>query len=439
MLPYAVVADDLTGAGDTGVQFAMAGLRTRLLFGAAGTAADADVLVCNTDSRALPAGDAGARVRSAVAAVRALGAREVYKKVDSTLRGNLGAELDAVLDAFPGAFALLCPAFPANGRTVVGGHLLVAGEPVSRTVVSRDPACPITESYIPDLVARQSSRRAGRLDLSAVVAGPDAATDKLQELLAAGVAVVVADAVSDGDLACLAAASRRVGRPAVLVGAAGLAAPLAAAWSAVLGRSPRAAAPMGGAGQGKVLAVVGSVHTAARDQLTALAEQGLPVLQLDAAAALGDEATWNGWLSAQAGAMAEAFAAPVPSLVLTTAGAPADVALAKEVGRTHGLAPGAVPQRLAARLAEFAEAAIAAGRVTGLALTGGDTAAALLGRLGATGLDLTGEVGPGIAAGRLTTEQLGEIPVVTKAGGFGGRDALWQAVKYLSNQQPVVA
>ena len=116
----AVIADDLTGAADSGVQLVRAGYRTAVLFRGEGVpAADLDAVSLDTDSRTRPAGFAAKRVIEAARGARA--ARLVYKKLDSTLRGNVAAELSAALGATRRSRVVLAPAFPAAGRTTVGG------------------------------------------------------------------------------------------------------------------------------------------------------------------------------------------------------------------------------------------------------------------------------------------------------------------------------
>ncbi|WP_374713657.1 four-carbon acid sugar kinase family protein [Symbiobacterium terraclitae] len=444
MVPFAVVADDLTGAGDSGVQFALAGLPTRLVLGDRPVAGGPRVAVCSTDSRAVPASVAYERVRAAVAAMRVLGTTEVYKKIDSTLRGNLGAEIDAVLDEIPGACAVVCPAFPAAGRTVMDGYLLVGGQPVSATAIARDPATPVTESFIPAVIAQQSGRRFGQVRLDLLSGSPALAADAMNRLLADGAEVLVVDAVSEADLSCVVTASRQLSRRAVLVGSAGLAAPLAGHWAALAGTAPRDTqvlepgtpgpdrmVPAGG----KVLAVVGSVHPATRAQLDLLVERGMEAIVLDLEAALADDETWARWRDQAARRLGEALRRSDRDVVLTTPGTPEDIAEARRLARRYGNDPAKVPRLLAGRLAEVARAAAAgayAGTwVTGLVVTGGDTAAMVLTGLGADGIDLVGEVEPGVPAGRLAGGEMDGLPVVTKAGGFGGRDALWRAVSYL--------
>src|SRR5215212_4460698 len=149
----AVIADDLTGAADTGVQFVHAGYRTAVFFRVTQKLADdLDAVAFDTDSRTMPAGFAAKRVLDAAHVSR--GARIVYKKLDSTLRGNIAAELAAVLNAARRDPAVVAPAFPAAGRTTAGGTQFVHGVPVDETEMRNDPRTPVLEAHVPTLLAQ---------------------------------------------------------------------------------------------------------------------------------------------------------------------------------------------------------------------------------------------------------------------------------------------
>src|SRR3954453_8360219 len=148
-----VVGDDLTGAADGGVQLARAGYRTAVAFHGApvpGDGAGLDAVVLDTDSRALAPDPARARVRDAVRGVAT--APIVLKKIDSPLRGHVGAEVAAALDASGRRVAVVAPAFPAAGRTTEGGVPLLDGEPVHRTRFAHAPASPVREAHLPTLL-----------------------------------------------------------------------------------------------------------------------------------------------------------------------------------------------------------------------------------------------------------------------------------------------
>src|SRR5262245_23419881 len=112
MMRICILADDLTGACDTAVQFVREGWRTEVQVRPRQT--HAEVIAVNTSSRALTPAGAATAVRDAVGQLRTAGITRLYKKIDSTLRGQIGAELEAALDCWsPAAFAIVCPAFPA--------------------------------------------------------------------------------------------------------------------------------------------------------------------------------------------------------------------------------------------------------------------------------------------------------------------------------------
>src|SRR5215203_1780943 len=148
----AVIADDLTGAADTGVQFVHAGYRAAVFFRATEMLADdLDAVAFDTDSRAMPAGFAAKRVVDAAHVAR--GARIVYKKLDSTLRGNVAAELAAALGGARRDPAVVAPAFPTAARTTVGGIQRGHGVPVDETEMANDPHTPASEAHVPGLLA----------------------------------------------------------------------------------------------------------------------------------------------------------------------------------------------------------------------------------------------------------------------------------------------
>lgn len=423
---YAVVADDLTGAGDTGVQFARAGLRTRALFGGwSGREAEgADVVVISTDSRSLSPEAAYGAVASAAAKLRDAGVRPVYKKIDSTMRGPVGAEIDALMDVFRLRMAVVCPAFPENGRVVVGGCLLVSGEPLARTAIRRDPVAPVHDSSLVTLLAGQSRRPVHYVGVDVLDEGVDALAARLTALLGGGECIVVVDAVSVSDLEAIVSATAAIREQVLLVGAAGLALPLARELAA-----GRAAGPGASVGR-SVLVVVGSVNPVARGQLAGLLQ--LPRVRtvlLDAKELLAGEVERGAGGARQAAAEAAATGGVV---VLTTAGEAADVEEAQRFGAERGLDPRQVALRVAEGMGEVAAEAIAAANLAGVVATGGDTARALLGALGAEGIDLVAEVAPGIPFGRLHGGRKPGLAIVTKAGGFGGPDALARAVAYVA-------
>lgn len=432
--PYAVIADDLTGAGDTGVQFAHAGLRTRALLGEWDAAAvgGVDVVVLNTESRALGPAEAYQVVERTAVRLREAGVVPIYKKIDSTMRGNVGAEVEAVMDVFGLKLAVICPAFPANRRLVAGGYLLVDGQPVARTAIGRDPVAPVKMSSIPALLAAQCRRPVRHVGLDTLDQGREALRQALEPPAEGALAVV--DAASEADLAAMVEAL--FDEPGVLfVGSAGLAAPLAERlaqrWRVEEAQAGDRRAPEA---QPLVVVACGSVNPVTREQLDELVRSGnVTVLTVDVEAALRGGPAWDGWLQAARGQIRAAAARPGQALVVATPGGREDVEQAQQIGAGLGLEPAAVAGRLANALAETVIQMMDEIDLAGVIATGGDTARALFARLGAAGIDLNSEVFPGIPYGTLTGGSHPGLRVVTKAGGFGPRNALVEAVRYLES------
>ena len=490
----AVVADDLTGAMDGGVQLlprtavevlvsgvgdapdsrvaAMGQVLARGAparpdeDGAAGPAsparvadalpgaepaADAPVLpVINTQSRGLPPAEAAARVRAVCRAVAAAGRTVWFKKIDSTLRGNVGAELAALHDALAPCVIVCTPALPAEGRTVQDGVLLVAGEPVLATPYRDEfPAgfgAAAESSTVIGVVRRQwPGCRAVHV--------PAPAGGDLQAALRGAPDLVVVDAASDDELLALAAAAGTDTHPerrVVWAGSAGLLRALAVAGGTVTPgvqasrrapeRLPSAAripvsrsARSAGAGVSAVRAatkvrtsivgVSGSRRVLARRQVdnAAAASPSSLVLRLsEVPDAVVREPRWRLTATGRA----------TPADISGTAAA-AQATAALDRGRdlflcapepTESHSAPAAADALAALAADVLEAPAA--RPLALLLVGGDTAYACLRRVGIARLALAGEAEPYVPRARVIGGPWHGTTVITKAGGFGGPHTL---------------
>lgn len=418
----AVIADDLTGANDTGVQFAKQGLETVVLLGTKNFAASlsADVVVIDTNSRALPAGEARAKASEAARLVRDGGIGTVYKKVDSTLRGNLGPEIDAIMDECGLRVAVIAPAFPKNGRVTVGGLHLLHGVPIEAGEIARDPKMPVRESSVPALLAGQTKRRVAHIGLKTMLAGEAAIAAELTRLAGEGAGMIVCDAWQDEQLKHLAAAIVASGLAALWVGSAGLAEYLPAA----LGMS-------GGARRrDPVVVIAGSVSNVTRSQVAKLSERADTAYIMVTPAALltaaGRQAEIDRCYVAVAAVVREGKHAVLASGYSDDVVA-ATCSEAKALG-LDGQQTGAI---IADSLGEIGRLLAENLSLGGLVLTGGDIAVAVCAALGATGLKVTREVAPGVPVGELRGGRREGLKVVTKAGAFGSDDVLVKAVEVL--------
>lgn len=413
-----VIADDLTGAADTALSFWEQGIETviQLEPSAASLPAAEGLLVVatDTDSRHLAPGDAVRRVTRAVRALHTAGAMRIYKKIDSTLRGNVGAEVEAVLLASGASLAVVCPAFPAVGRTVVGGRVYVNGCELADSPVARDPRNPVRSSRVAHVLAEQTALPILELATpDALRAGQVPPGEEPQ--------IVVVDAASDEALQSWIRAFEIGCRP-LWVGSAGLAGALARALAPLRGWTCREPAHRAEA----VLVVVGSVHPECRNQLDALLAR--PDCVAIAIAPSG----------VVAGDVAPEHAA---ERVLSALRAGRHAVLYTEVsdGALHHLdvvlcRAGHDLEWAGARIAAWLGATIdavarAEPALANIVVTGGDIARAVTSVLGITTLRIVGAVAPGVPIGEAPGRRL---RVVTKAGGFGERDILVRAVSMLA-------
>jgi uncharacterized protein YgbK (DUF1537 family) len=407
----AIVADDLTGAADTGARFAQAGALTMLALAA--EPPESDVLVISTESRRLKESQAALRVRQAAQRVGG-DVNWVYKKIDSTLRGHPGPELVAVMDALGLERALVAPASPAQGRTTVGGRQRVDGRLVENSSFGRQ----IRGSDLLVLFGERARQRsAGLVDLSVVRGGLAAVCEAFSS---PGPGLLIADAETEADLMTLAQAALTCG-PRLLCGSAGLARALAAAWpwdsvacnsSTEMGfRQEKTTKPsLPTCPPGPALVVAGSRHRRTARQVAVAQNQGAMVLHLKAEVpGDADQAIESTILGAKE------LLAYGRDVILTTIGL-ADLLLDE--------------QEVAACLAGIARRLVIDRQVGRLVLTGGDIATATCAALEASSLWLQGEIQPGIAWGVLMGGLLPGLPVVTKAGGFGTADTLVAAISH---------
>ncbi len=206
------VADDLTGATTTGVLLARSKARTAVYFNEeAAQKADGtdelDAILISSNSRPLPANEAYEKVKSATVALKNMGVKYFSKRIDTTLRGGVGVEGDAMLDQVgEDAVAVVVPAMPQSRRILVGGYSVIDGVALINTPVAQDVRTPVKENYIPRLLAGQTRRQVGIVTLDRVLAGEESVRKALEERRNEGCGVIVVDGITLGDVETIAKA-----------------------------------------------------------------------------------------------------------------------------------------------------------------------------------------------------------------------------------------
>lgn len=203
-----IIADDLTGANDTALQFHLRGSNTQILLDYEAylqNIKNAQTWAISTETRNLTPDVAYNKVKAATKVfLEKLNLEFFYKKIDSTLRGNIAIETLAMLEVLNWDAAIIIPDFPSEGRITVGGYHLLKGVPIERTELARDVHSPIFESHIPTLLKSQLDEGkkdlVGLIELSTIMNGAGPILFKINELIAQGKKLIVADAVSITDI-----------------------------------------------------------------------------------------------------------------------------------------------------------------------------------------------------------------------------------------------
>jgi D-threonate/D-erythronate kinase len=499
-LNIGIIADDLTGTNDTALPFFLAGCSTQVLLSlnALPPNDQAQVWAINTDSRHLPPAEAMAVVRHGVHLLKDRYAVDnIYKKVDSTLRGHVLLECLSALDTLGWDCAVLAPAFPQEDRCTVGGYQLLRGLPIEQTEVARDPLFPVRQSHIPTLLRQSIATHAGLLsglslfqphssnlsakpssvrppsvdpighvELGIVLHGAGPILKSLSDQISAGKRLIVADACSATDLEQIALAIEKLRKTHRILpcGSAGLANAFTRLWSsdleALVWSCPMQAGP--------ILMVIGSNSQTTRLQMEELliqythygCHQGqqsdITVIELtpdcilessqliteDPETAPVEEATER-LATIIANKVIQALG-PIHNarntVLLTSSLQPNAYAKTIAMAETLGLSPKKASQ-LTQRLMTLVVQQVLTQRPAKLVLSGGETATHLCRALGFQTLRLVAEAEASIPLAMVSQGPNPPSPeedvqwIVTKSGNFGSPLTLANIVKALKQRE----
>ena len=407
-----IIADDFTGALDTGVQFAARGAKTCVAtdpgydFPQAG--ADIQVMVLDAETRHLTPEAAYKTVFRAVKDALAAGFRYIYKKTDSALRGNVGAELTAVLDAAGADRLAFLPALPKMGRITRNGIHYIDSVPVADSVFGQDPFEPVTASSLEEIIAAQSKR--------------PVVLHRLGEAAESRPGIQVYDSETDGDLLRI---GRALGREGLTLSAG------CAGFAAVLAELLELNGPPPGRPElvPALFVACGSVNPVTLRQMEAAEAAGFPRVHLTP-----EQKLEPGWLetpdcAAAAAAWLEA-AGEEKRFILDVNDLPGRDDTAA-YAREHRLSTEDLRVRISSQLGRLVQRLLDGGLDATLLCTGGDTLLALTRAVGAAELLPVCE----LDAGAVLTEfvyQGKPYHIISKSGGFGGADLFVRLARSLN-------
>lgn len=409
MSSYLIIADDFTGANDTGVQLKRRGVPTSVVFDP-GFISPGSSFVLDTESRALGPTGAYETVHKALEGVDLTAFGHVMKKVDSTLRGSVAQEIKAVDDHYHAELVVFAPALPDLGRTTVGGVHHLKGVPIAQTELSRDPKTPVTEDNITRLLqAVYPNEIVHHIPLG------DVESSSIN--FSAG-RLYTCDSVTNSDLQAVIRAAIGTGKRVLWVGTAALA-------DHLLGLE-RKVAP--------ALAVVASVSSVSREQVHYAVKEGAALVQVSIPNIL--EGKQSAVLCAEE-ALGLLRQGRDVLLVSSASWDRAELDRSAEVGAQMGMTLDQVSGYTQETMGALARSILDGTDISGMFLTGGDTAIGFFNAAESLGSSIVTEIAVGVPMMRLAGGPYAGLKVVTKAGAFGREDAITFSLRKLKEVMPV--
>jgi 2-keto-3-deoxygluconate permease len=418
-----VVADDFTGANDTGVQFSKRNLKSIVITNKqniSNSLKDCDVLVVDTESRFDDMEEAYRKTYETGRIVKTENLRCIYKKLDSTFRGNIGAEISGLMDSLELQHAVIVPAFPSNYRITRNGMVYVKGELLAETEISNDPRSPVKESFIPKIISQQTDKNIGIINFTDVKAGQQRLMQELYSLINEGVQIIVIDALDDKDMDLIASVTAPLKEKILFVGSPGFAEYL-----------PKYLDPVKKKKSNVVIA--GSVSEVTRKQIE-YAVNRLTITLID----VDIEKLFKGEKHHEKTRIMDIVkdaSRKGEDIIIRSASSREMVAGSIEQGKKYGLSGSEVSEIISLFLGEIAGEIIQKIKINGILLTGGDTAIKTAHNLNISGTVVRNEIQPGIPYGRFIEKRYKDVIVVSKAGGFGNEEAVFQVLDFLANRQ----
>ncbi|RKL63833.1 four-carbon acid sugar kinase family protein [Thermoanaerobacteraceae bacterium SP2] len=411
-----IIADDLTGATDTGVQFSKFGISTAVVFNyltIKDLTFDFDIVSINAGTRNINREVAYSRVKDIVRTLRDMNFKLYYKKIDSTLRGQPDVEIEAMMDEMGYEMAFIVPSFPANGRKVEKGYLYIDKN------LKEEQSNFQSIGFVPDIFKNKTTKMVSLIEIDEVRKGSCNIKQKIEEMRNLKKQIFVIDAVTNDDLMNIAFAVKDYAYKSVIAGSAGLAACIPLTWEMVKENHqyPR----------GKpILFLAGTRNMVTAEQIKTLtAFSSVKVVEMNSEKIIKgkNEEEINRVIDETRKALNEGKITVIAI----------DSLLKSQVETYSQEIPSEKAQKIAKSFGIIAKAIVTDNMIYTMIVTGGDIAINVFDALGAKGIILENEVLPGIPAGRLIGGGFEGLHVVTKAGGFGDKNSFIDIVNYLKS------
>ncbi|MDI3547072.1 MAG: D-threonate/D-erythronate kinase [Halanaerobiales bacterium] len=430
-----IMADDLTGANDSGVQLSKQGLKTMVYIDplcsdendTSGILNTADVLVVDTETRDLSEDQAGQIISKAVERLQLENRSDIlfYKKIDSTLRGNIGKEIEVLMELLNKDLCIISPSFPHNKRITAGGYLLVNNEPLGTSQYFSGQLEPWEGTYIPHFIQQQTQLPVGLIELKDVMKGETEILNRLEILYKEGKKIIIIDAVIEHHLKEIMNSSRKFQGSILYCGSAGL-----ANYLVDLNEVKKRKIKKLSSCNQPILTVIGTRNKIMEKQIEYYREMmSVSYLKIDLKGVLRNKRS--------------VFLEYKDQAIRAIKGGKHLILHPDPIYNGEGGANNLIKkEQISFReleviirdfLARLTATIVRTAGVENLILTGGDTAIGVCKELGINSLIILDELLPGIPLSFANNKHYKNIKLITKAGGFGGEDTLYQLALNLIN------
>lgn len=424
-----IIADDLTGANDTGVQFTKKGYNTKVsIFNKQSTIIipdNLDVFVVDTETRELKSKIAREKLRNILKKLNINKNDMIYKKVDSTLRGNVGDEIEEIMNILKKDICVFSPSFPSYQRITVGGYLIVDQKHLGVSEYCCYNSTQVENSFIPFLLKTQTNFPIGQIDLKDVVKGQKTILSKINKLYQKGNKIIVIDSTSEQHLADIFSSGLKFDGSVLFSGSAGL----ANNFPNIHNKNEDLKINIENS-KSPVIVVAGSRNSIMEDQINYLKDRvNFAELKIDLEQIFSNK---DGILDNYSTKCIEAVKANRDLVIHTNAIYNEEKLINKKLMLKYKLSFRELEIHIKTFLGELISKILKNNCVRNLFLTGGDIALGVCEELGIYDMDILDELLPGIPLAIANYENY-KLNIITKAGGFGKKDTLYNLINKLKN------
>ncbi|WP_313126767.1 four-carbon acid sugar kinase family protein [Proteiniclasticum ruminis] len=440
MKKVGIIADDMTGATTVGVLLARSGVRTAAYFDHSQISQidHLDAVVLSSDSRALTKELAQKKVREVMASLKKMGIKYYSKRIDTTLRGGIGFEVDTMLEEMDeDTIAVMVPSMPQSNRILVGGYSVIDGVALSKTLVAQDVKTPIKESHVPTMYANQTERKIGQVGLASILAGKEFVKNALQAEREQGASVIIVDAIKLEDVDLIAESVIELGWNVLAIDPG----PFTTSLSLLRGLNAQKAVDENlekiqiEHQDGLVIAGIGSATKVTKRQISLLQKESYTATVSVNPELLLIEKTRDQEIQRAFLEMKAILVNPSIKIAIVETAMGHKVLNLEETDRKFGCKDGESSTRINEGLGEIIrqimEDTHKLRKISGLYITGGDTMITILKTIGATGIHLIDYVIPQTDLGRLQGGQFEGLTVIGKGGLTGQEDTAKRSMERL--------